>query len=62
LLPFSATKSNVASTKSDVASTLLLVWTGLKDPRHTAPARAADKLTTPTPLPITNRLNAAAAV
>ena len=30
LLPFLATKSTVASTKSKVASTLLLVWTGLK--------------------------------
>ena len=29
LLPFLATKSNVVSTKSKVASTLLLVWTGL---------------------------------
>jgi len=30
LLPFLATKSSVASTESKVASTLLLVWTGLK--------------------------------
>jgi len=30
LLPFVATKSNVGSTKSNVASTMLLVWTGLQ--------------------------------
>jgi len=32
LLPFLAAKSNVDSTKSNVASILLLVWTGLYRP------------------------------
>jgi len=31
VLPFVATKSNVASTKSNVASAVLLVWTGQRD-------------------------------